>query len=151
MKFVRIIQGIISFIFITLTACSSGVPGIPAMTCEILSKAEDCSAVPMLSSGHLKIMPDRQFKLKGQYNACYHKETVIIYGKYQHSDYGKGISIELLATKIKGLRPSEFPSTIAVVTLGKLSLKGVIRDVWATIRSPENNDKSAIEVICKLD
>lgn len=151
MKFTRIIQGIISFIFMTLTACSSGDPGIPAMTCEIMSKSEDCSAVPMLNSGELKIMPDRQFKLQGQYNACYHKETVIIHGRYQHSDYGKGINIELLATEIKGLKSSEFPSTIAVVTLEKSSLKGVIRDVWATIRSPENNDKSAIEVICKLD
>jgi hypothetical protein len=140
-----------SFILMTLTACSNDDLGIPAMSCEISNKAESCRAVPLLNSGHLRIMPGRQFKLKGQYNACYHQETVNIHGRYQHVEYGKGLSIELLATEIKGLKSSEFPSTIAVVTLDKSSLKGVIRDVWATIRSPEIDDKSMIEVTCKLD
>ena len=147
MKFARIILSIM-----TLTACSSDNSGTLAMNCEILSKAENCSEVPILRAGQLKLVPRGQFELKGQYSACFHEETVTIYGKYQRSDYNKGMNIELLATKIKGLKSSEFPSTIAVITLEKASLKGVIRDVWATIRSPRyGNGNTSIEVVCKSD
>jgi hypothetical protein len=145
MKFAQIILSIM-----TLTACSSNSSDTLAMSCEIFNKAENCSEVPMLRAGQLKLVHAGQFELKGQYSACFHEETVTIHGKYQRSDYNKGMSIELLATKIKGLKSSEFPSTIAVVTLEKTTLKGLIRDVWATIRSPKYaNNNSTIEVVCK--
>ncbi len=133
-----------------LSACSSDNSGTLAMNCEILNKAENCSEVPTLRAGQLNLVPRGQFELKGQYSACFHEETVEIHGKYQRSNYNKGMSIELLATKIKGLKSSEFPSTIAVVTLEKATLKGEIRDVWAAIRSPKyGNNDSSIEVVCK--
>ncbi len=148
MKFSQIIGGILSLII--LASCSNDDSNIPAMTCKIVQKAENCSAVPTLTSGLLRIVPRGHFELKGHYSACFHDETVTIYGEYQVSEYKKGMNIELLATKIKGLKSSEFPSTIAVITLEKATLKGVMRDVWAAIRSPAyRHDGSQIEVTCK--
>lgn len=136
----------------TASACSGEKPLIPLMTCNISQKLDECSAIPTIKKGKLKILPGEKFTLDAQYKACFHQETVIIQGKYKGASYNKGLSIELLATKIKGLRSSEFPTTIAVVTLEESSLKGVINDIWANIRSSTQSDgKHVAEITCKAD
>lgn len=143
---------IIFYLAITATACSRDKSSVPSMTCNIVSTSDKCTSVPTLSKGRLKMMQGGRFVLDGQYSACFHEENVIIQGKYQRSNYSNGMSIELLATKIKGLKSSTFPSTIAVINLDKSSLKGLINDVWARIRSPmQSGDKPVVEITCKTD
>lgn len=145
----RIILFIAGLCVITLTSCNNDKSSVPPVTCKILRQAGDCSSVPTLNTGELKIKSNGSFSLEGQYQACYHKEAVSIQGQYQASSFSNGFNIELLATKIKGLGSSDFPATIAVVTLDKSSLKGVINDIWATIRTPiQNAKKRTIDIIC---
>jgi hypothetical protein len=149
MKFTA--QSLLSgFVLLNVSACSGEKPLIPLMTCSISQKLPECSAIPTLEKGKLKILPSEKFTLDAQYQACFHQETVHIQGKYKAATYNNGLTIELLATKIKGLKSSEFPTTIAVVTLEKSTLKGVINDVWASIRSSTQSDgKHVAEITCK--
>lgn len=143
---------IVGFVLFAVSACSREKTLIPLMTCNISQKLDECSATPTLEKGKLKILPGEKFTLDARYQACFHQETVVIQGKYKGSSYNKGLSIELLATKIKGLKSSEFPTTIAVVTLEKSNLKGVINDIWANIRSSTQSDgKHVAEITCKAD
>ncbi len=143
---------ILGFVLFAVSACSKEKPLIPLMTCNISQNLDKCSATPTLEKGKLKILPGEQFTLDAQYQACFHQETVVIQGKYEGTPYNKGLSIELLATKIKGLKSSKFPTTIAVVTLEKSTLKGVINDIWANIRSSKQSDgKHVAEITCKAD
>ncbi len=137
-------------ILLIASACSGDKPLIPLMTCNISQKFDECSATPTLEKGKLKILPGEKFTLDAQYQACFHQEAVVIQGKYKGASFSKGLTIELLATKIKGLKSSEFPTTIAVVTLEKSILKGIINDVWASIRSSTQSDgKHVAEITCK--
>lgn len=139
-------------VVIAVSACTREKSIIPLMTCKISSLTNECTSTPTLQSGKLRILPGMSFTFEGQYNACFHQETVSIHGKYKGSGYSNGLTIELLASKIKGLKSSDFPSTIAVVTLEKSTLKGAITDIWATIRSPVLNDgKHVVEITCKAD
>ena len=143
---------VILYALIAMVACSRDTSKIPLMTCNIFSSSDKCSAVPTLSKGMLNIKQTGRFTLDGHYSACFHEENVIIQGKYQSSNYSNGINIELLATEIKGLKSSTFPSTIAVINLDKVSLKGRISDVWASIRSPlQGSIAPAVEIICKAE
>ena len=151
MKFTA--QSLLSgFVLLIVSACSGEKPLIPLMTCSISKKLDECSATPTLEKGKLKILPGEKFTLDAQYQACFHQEAVVIQGKYKGASFNNGLTIELLATKIKGLKSSEFPTTIAVVTLEKSVLKGVINDVWASIRSSTQSDgKHVAEITCKKD
>ncbi len=143
---------ILGCVLLNVSACSEEKSLIPLMTCSISQNLTDCSANPTLEKGQLKILPDKKFTFEGQYQACFHQETVNFQGKYKGDSYNKGLTIELLATKIKGLKSSEFPTTIAVVTLEKSTLKGVINDIWASIRSSTKSDgKHVAEITCKAD
>ncbi len=149
MKFTSLLL-ILGLILLSVSSCSKEKPLIPLMTCSISQTSDECSATPTLEKGKLKILPGEKFTLDAQYQACFHQENVLIQGKYKGTSFNKGLTVELLATKIKGLKSSEFPTTIAVVTLEKSTLKGIINDVWASIRSSTQFDgKHVAEIICK--
>ncbi len=125
---------------------------MPSMTCVITQDEGDCSAIATLSTGHIKIKPNQAFELIGQYSACFHEEVVVVQGRYQSKVFDKGYTIELLAKKIGNLKSSDFPSTIAVITLDRASLEGVIHDVWSSIRFPSlSQEKTLIGLTCQLD
>ena len=143
---------ILASTLLATTACKNEIPAPPLMTCTISPQFSECTPMPTLQSGKLTILPSREFTLEGLYSACYHQETVKIQGKYKNSIYTSSLVIELLATHIEGLKSSDFPSTIAVVTLDKSTKQGIITDIWASVRSPiESNNKYVSEITCKPD
>jgi hypothetical protein len=140
----------LGLILLTVSSCSKEKPLIPLMTCSISQTLTECSATPTLEKGELKTLSGEKFTLDARYQACFHQENVHIQGKYKGTSFNKSLTVELLATKIKGLKSSEFPTTIAVVTLEKSTLKGVINDIWANIRSSiQSDEKHVAEITCK--
>jgi hypothetical protein len=150
----KAISIIVGLIIILTSACANDNDiSSTALSCEISRKEGRCTSIPTLDNGTLKIIQGRHFILNGQYNACFHEEAINIRGKYRVANYNNGMRFELLATKIQGLKSTktvEFPSTVAVVTLNKTSLKGVISDIWATIRTPITvASRTEAEITCK--
>lgn len=143
---------ILAITVLATSACTKEPPVLPLMTCTLSPQFSECTPMLTLQTGQLTLMPSRDFILKGQYNACFHKENIIIQGRYKNTTYPSTLVIELLATHIEGLQTSDFPSTIAVVTLDKSTLKGITTDIWANIRSPiEINKRYVSEITCKPD
>ncbi len=137
-------------LIITLIACSDIQKPLPVMTCKIKRITDECSPVPVLADGQLNIKKQRQFELTGLYEACYHQETVAIQGQYHSTMKNNVLTIELLSNRIKGIKSSKFPTTIAVVTMNNKTLEGNIRDIWPHIRSPQQNDTAYMaKITCK--
>ena len=137
-----------------LVGCAQEKSSINGMVCTLSTQqTKDCSSTPVLQHGMLKTDSNGEFELKGHYDACFHVEDVIIKGKYTHLTTGKTLTLELLATNIKGSKdaPEDFPRTVGFMKLDNKTLNGTFDDIWATIRAQNTNSerKAPISLNCK--
>lgn len=108
------------------------------MTCYItLADRNDCTGIPTLHSGVLAISEDGTFKLEARYEGCFMVENVTKSGKYEASPFEEIMSLELLTTKITGMKdtPLDFPRTLGFANLNYDKLDGYFIDLSAVIRA----------------
>lgn len=117
------------------------------MTCSITSASVNgCTGIPTLHSGVLKLSKEGIFKLKARYEGCFMVEDVTKSGNFAASFFEKTMSLELLTTKITGMKDalSDFPETLGFVHLNYDKLDGYFVDISAVIRARGRETKNVI-------
>ncbi len=117
------------------------------MTCSITSASVNgCTGIPTLHSGVLKLSKEGIFKLKARYEGCFMVEDVTKSGNFAASFFEKAMSLELLTTRITGMKDvlSDFPGTLGFAHLNYDKLDGYFVDISAVIRARGRETKNVI-------
>ncbi len=126
-------------IFATSAYATAPSP-IPDMICRVTVEAEvakDCTGVPSLVDGELRLSKNGTFELTGHYDACYQVEDVVTEGTFQAALHDNGVDLELLAKRTFGGGPEalKLDRTIGLINLDMQTLKARFTDTAALIRS----------------
>tara|TARA_R110002073_G_scaffold42695_2_gene119247 strand:- start:718 stop:1194 length:477 start_codon:yes stop_codon:yes gene_type:complete len=138
MKIDTVIFIVFAIIFGTdLPAMSVKPSDVKDMTCRIAnSDTKGCTGMPTLRSGVLTILKEGVFELKAHYEGCFFIEDATKSGVFFASKFKNGMSLELLSTKISGVKDTttDFPRTLGFVNLHYDKLDGFFVDFSAVIR-----------------
>ena len=123
-----------------LSGCATAPAAIPDLVCEVapgVEKTGDCSGIPTLLGGKLRLSKRGTFELTGHYDGCYQIEEVRIVGTFQAAPHEGGVDLELLARRTEGGDPEarKLPRTIGLVNLDTRTLEARFTDTAALIRS----------------
>ncbi len=127
-------------VILVVAGCATAPPVIPDLLCIAKAGAEssaDCTGVPTLLGGELRLSRRGTFQLTGHYAACFQVEDLRIDGTFHAVPHDGGVDLELLAKRTRGGAPEarKLQRTIGLVNLDTKTLQARFTDTAALIRS----------------